>query len=88
MYVWITCTNDVSKDYSEVLGPKHKSELGKTESVLLWQNTFEIFLLGLFIRIGEKLFQCYIQKSFLVIGDYKKIWNRAKFFFFVRPQYY
>jgi hypothetical protein len=27
------------------------------ESVLLWQNTFEIYLLGLFTRIGEKLFQ-------------------------------
>ena len=37
--------------------------------------------MGLFIRIREKLFQGYIQKSFLVIGDYKKIWNRAKIFF-------
>jgi hypothetical protein len=26
------------------------------------------------------------QKSFLVIGDYKKIWNRAEIFFLVRPQ--
>ena len=44
MYVWITCTNDVSKDYSEVLGPKHKSELGKTESVLAkhFQKCFEL----------------------------------------------
>ena len=33
------------------------------------------------------LFQCYIQKSFLVIGNYKKIWNRAKKLFLVRPQY-
>jgi hypothetical protein len=39
-------------------------------------------LLGLFIGIRENLlFQGYIQKSFLVIGDYKKIWNRAKIFF-------
>ena len=28
-----------------------------------------------------------LQKRFLVIGDYKKIWNRAKIFFLVRPQY-
>jgi hypothetical protein len=50
------------------------------ESVF-WQTTFEIYLLGQFIHIGEKLFQHYILKSFLVIGDYKKIWNRAKIFF-------
>jgi hypothetical protein len=44
MYVWITRTNDVSKDYSEVLGPKHKSELSKTESVLAkhFQKCFEL----------------------------------------------
>jgi hypothetical protein len=51
------------------------------ESVLLWQNTFEIYLLGQFISIGEKLFQRYTLKSFFVIGDCKKIWNRAKIFF-------
>ena len=89
----------MSKDYSEFLGPKHKSVLAAQkvfgqntfesvldfqntfESVLLWQNTFEIYLLGLFIRIGEKLSQRYIQKSFLEIGNYKKIWNRAEIFF-------
>jgi hypothetical protein len=38
-------------------------------------HTFEIYLLGQFIRIGEKLFQRYILKSFLVIGDYKKRWT-------------
>jgi len=63
----------VSKDYSEFLGlPKH---------FLFCQNTFCFHLLGLFIRIGEKLCQGCIQKSFLVIGDYKKIWNHTKIFF-------
>ena len=89
----------MSKDYSEFLGPKHKSVLAAQkvfgqntfesvldfqntfESVLLWQNTFEIYLLDLFIQIGEKLSQRYIQKSFLIIGNYKKIWNRAEIFF-------
>ncbi len=55
------------------------------KSVLNCLNTFEsVFnLLGLFVKhtFGEKLFQCYIQKSFLVIRDFKKIWNRAKIFF-------
>ena len=51
---------------------------------MFWQNrnlfvlANHIYLLGLFIRIGEKLFQGYIQKSFLVINNYKKIWNHAK----------
>ena len=44
-------------------------------------------MLGLFIRIREKLRQGYKKKSFLIIGDYKKIWNHAKIFLFVRPQY-
>jgi len=44
-------------------------------------------LLGLFICIGEKLSQGYMQKSFLVIVDYKKIWNRAKTIFLVRVQH-
>jgi len=57
------------------------------ESVLDCQSTFEIYLLGLFICIGEKLFQRYIQKSFLVIGDYKTKWNSTKIIFLVRPQY-
>jgi len=100
--VWITRRYYGSKDYSEFLGPKHKSVLAKQK--VFWQNTFWqnrkcfgktlsvlpshflFYLLGLFIHIGEKLFQGYIQKSSLVIGDYKKIWNRAKIFF-VRPQY-
>jgi hypothetical protein len=55
------------------------------KSVLNCQNTFKsVFnLLGLFVEhtFGEKLFQRYIQKSFLVNGDFKKIWNRAKIFF-------
>jgi len=42
-------------------------------------------LLGLFIHFGDKLSQCYIQKSFLVICDYKKIWIHAKFVL-LRPQ--
>jgi hypothetical protein len=29
----------------------------------------------------------YIQKSFLVIGDYKKIWNHVKIIFLLHPQY-
>jgi len=37
--------------------------------------------------IGEKLSQGYIQNSFLVIGNYKKIWNHTKIFSLVRPQY-
>ena len=61
------------------------------KSVLNWQNTFKsVFnLFGLFVEhtFGEKLFQRYIQKSFLVIGDFKKIWNHAKILFLVRPQY-
>ena len=61
------------------------------KSVLNSQNTFKsVFnLLGLFAEYSfrEKLFQPYIQKSFLVIGYYKKIWNRAKIFFLLRPQY-
>ena len=55
------------------------------KSVLNCQNTFKsVFnLLGLCVEhtFGEKLFQRYIQKSFLVNGDFKKIWNRAKIFF-------
>jgi len=63
----------VSK-YSEFLGPKHKvfwqnkKYFGKTFSVLskhflFCQNTFCVYLLGLFIRFGEKLFQDYIQHT-------------------------
>ena len=59
------------------------------KSVLNCQNTFKsVFnLLGLFVEFtfGEKLFQPYIQESFLVINYYKKIWNCAKIFFLVRP---
>jgi hypothetical protein len=61
---WITRRYyDVSKDYSEFLGPKHKSVLAaqkvfwqntSCESVLDFQNTFEIYLLGLFIHISER----------------------------------
>jgi hypothetical protein len=54
------------------------------KSVLNCQNTFKsVFnLLGLFVEytFGEKLFQP-IQKSFLVIGYYKKIWSHAKIYF-------
>ena len=39
-------------------------------------------LLGLCSSILErKTSQGYMQKGFLIIGDYKKIWNRAKIFF-------
>ncbi len=75
----------MSKDYS-IFWAKTQKCFGKTESVLakhflLCQNTFCFYLLGLFISIGEKLFQGYILQTFLVIGDYKKIWNRIKIFF-------
>jgi len=53
-----------------------------TKSVLCQKTLLCFHLLGLFICIGEKLlFQGYIHESFLIIGDYKKIWNRAKIFF-------
>ena len=65
---------------------RSETQLYTFESILLWQNTFDIYLLGQFICIGEKQFQRYIKKRFLVIGDYKKIWNRAKIFFLVRPK--
>ena len=66
---------------------RHRSKcLGLPIHFLFCQNTFCFHLLGLSIRIREKLWQGYIQKSFLIIGNYKKIWNRAKIFF-VRPQY-
>ena len=42
-------------------------------------------LLGLFISESQGLI---IQKSFLVIGDYKKIRNRAKSIFLMRLQYF
>jgi hypothetical protein len=45
-------------------------------------NTFEIYLLGQFIRIGEKLFQRYILKSFLVSAI-----TRKDGLCLVRPQY-
>ena len=72
--------------------PKHKSVLREQaqqinfKSVLNCQNTFKsVFnLLGLFVQthFWIEIFQRYIQKSFLVlIGDFKKIWNRAKIFF-------
>ena len=71
----------VSKDYSEFSGPKHYAKLF---SVLPKHNS--VFnLWGLFIRIGKKLSQGYKQDSFLVIGDYKKIWNRIKIFLFGVP---
>ena len=54
--------------------------------ICVFPKHFCVFnLLGLFIRIGEKLSQGYIQKSFLGIGNYKKIWNLANFFL-LRPQ--
>jgi hypothetical protein len=64
--VWITCT--IVFCFAKTLSvlPKHFP---------FCQNTFSFYLLGLFIRIGEKLFQGYIQKSFL---DFKKIWNLPK----------
>ena len=44
----------------------------------LTPNTFLFSICwALFVRTREKLSQCYIQKSFLVIGDFKKIWNCA-----------
>jgi hypothetical protein len=74
----------VSKDYSEFSGPKHKSVLAAQkvfwqntfESVLDFQNTFEIYLLGQFIRSGEKLFQRYIRKrlkSVIALDEEEKI---------------
>ena len=64
----------MSKDYSEFLGPKHNSVLAKQKvfwpkksvlpkHFLFCQNTFCVYLLGLFIRFGEKLFQGYIQHT-------------------------
>jgi len=44
-------------------------------------------LLGLFISIGEKLFQGYKQKSFLVIGKLKENMESRQNLFLVRPQY-
>jgi hypothetical protein len=66
-------------------------QVGKTlfcfaKTLSVFQNTFCFYLLGLFIRTGEKLFQGNIQKSFLVIVEYKKIWNCANFLL-LRPQY-
>jgi len=52
----------VSKDYSEFLGPKHKSFFSKH---FLFSSVGPL-------HPGEKLCQGYIQKSFLEIGDYKK----------------
>ena len=46
------------------------------ESVLDFQNTFEIYLLGQFIRSGEKLFQRYIRKrlkSVIALDEEEKI---------------
>jgi len=59
----------------------------RAKTLKCFAKHFSVFnLLGLFICIGEKLSQGYIQKSFLVIGDYKKIQNCTKSFC-VRPQY-
>jgi hypothetical protein len=35
----------VSKDYSEFLGPKHKSVLAAQK--VFWQNTFEVFWISI-----------------------------------------
>ena len=82
--------------------PKHKSVLREQaqqinfKSVLPEQNTFKsvsncqtlskVFNpLGLLFEhtFGEKLFQRYIH----FLGDFKIIWNCAKIFFLLRPQY-
>ena len=76
--------------------PKHKSVLREQaqqinfKSVLNCQNNFKsVFnLLGLFVEytFGERYyFNPYIQKSFLVIDYYKKIWNRTKIIFCCAP---
>jgi hypothetical protein len=80
-------TSEIVLDFQNTFEESVLLRQNTFESVLLQQNTFEIYLLGKFIHIGEKLLQCYIQKSFLVIGDYKKIWNHTKTFFLLRPQY-
>ena len=58
--------------------PKHKC---------FCQNALCFQSVGPVLHIGAKLSQGYIQKSFLVIGDYKKTWNHAKTIFLVHIQH-
>ena len=50
-------------------------------------NTFEIYLLGLFIRIGEKLFQHYYTEKLSCNRRLQENMESHKIFFLVRPQH-
>ena len=81
-FAWTGPTDKFQKCFAEAKHfqkcfelPKHFQKCFQTVGPVCW------------IHFWRETIQCYIQKSFLIIRDFKKIWNRDKIFFLVRPQY-